>query len=252
MVSFVKHKIHLLFLLFVLGACVESLNDDSDAWLVVNGVLLANEPVVLDIANLRGEDAPQIQEAYLESESGVLIPLELINAQLRSAENDLISPNTRYTLEIIAQERNVSAQIQVPPQLEINQISAQVIPIDEASTGQPIFTVLWQNNIGTTQLLVLEEENGVEIPFTVPSGQFSSSFNGPVPGQGATLFDTDFEFYGEHHLVIYAVPEDYEAAFFYRPDPLDGALDAFPDNVYNGSGFIYGATKIEIPLTISP
>lgn len=240
------------FLLLLLGSCEGSMNDDSEQWLVVNGVLLANESVVLDIAYLEDMRTPQIERAYLESEGGQIIPLQLIDGQLRGDENDFISANTLYTLEILAEKRNTSARIEVPPQLEINQVSAQVIPIDEASTGQPIFTVLWQNNIGTTQLLVLEEESGIEIPFTVPSGQFSSSFNGPVPGQGATLFDTDFEFYGEHNLLIYAVPESYEEAFFYRPDPLNGALNAFPDNVYNGSGFIYGATKIEIPLTISP
>lgn len=252
MVRSFKHSVYLFFLLLLLGSCKGSLNDDSEQWLVVNGVLLANESAVLDIAYLEGNGAPQIEEAYLESEGGQIIPLQLIDGQLRGDENDLISANTLYTLEILAEKRNTSARIEVPPQLEINQVSAQMIPIDEASTGQPIFTVLWQNNIGTTQLLVLEEESGIDIPFTVPSGQFSSSFNGPVPGQGATLFDTDFEFYGEHNLLIYAVPESYEEAFFYRPDPLNGALNAFPDNVYNGSGFIYGATKIEIPITISP
>lgn len=252
MVRSFKHSVYLFFLLVLLGACEGSLNDNSEQWLLVNGVLLANEPVVLDIAYLGDNSTPQIEEAYLESESGQIVALQLIDGQLRGDENDLISANTLYTLEILAEKRNTSARIEVPPQLEVNQVSAQVIPIDEASTGQPIFTVLWQNNIATTQLLVLEEESGVEIPFTVPSGQFSSSFNGPVPGQGATLFDTDFEFYGEHNLLIYAVPEAYEEAFFYRPDPLNGGLNAFPDNVYNGSGFIYGATKIEIPLTISP
>ena len=145
----------------------------------------------------------------------------------------------------------MTARVEVPAQLEINQVSAQVIPIDEASIGQPIFTILWENNEETTQLLVLEEEAGNPIPFTVPSGQFSISFNGPVPGQGATLFDTDFEFYGNHTLSIYAVPEVYETAFFYRPDPLDGALSDGPDNVYNGSGYVYGASKIEVDITIS-
>lgn len=233
------------------SACDLNLRDDNENWLVVQGVLLADAPVSLAITPLIEGQTLRIKEATLSALSGEVIRLHYENGLLNGAEDELIQANSIYILRIECEERTVTARIEVPAQLEINQVSAQVIPIDEASIGQPIFTILWENNEETSQLLVLQEETGNPIPFTVPSGQFSVSFNGPVPGQGATLFDTDFEFYGNHTLSIYAVPEEYEIAFFYRPDPLDGALSAAPDNVYNASGYVYGASKIEVDITLS-
>lgn len=233
------------------SACDLNLRDDNENWLVVQGVLLADAPVSLAITPLIEGQTIRIKEATLSALSGEVIRLQYENGLLNGAEDELIQANSIYILRIECEERTVTARIEVPAQLEINQVSAQVIPIDEASIGQPIFTILWENNEETSQLLVLQEETGNPIPFTVPSGQFSVSFNGPVPGQGATLFDTDFEFYGNHTLSIYAVPEEYEIAFFYRPDPLDGGLSAAPDNVYNASGYVYGASKIEVDITLS-
>ena len=238
-------------MLIFLSACDLNVRDDNENWLVIQGFLLADAPVSLSIAPLIEGQSLTIEEATLSALSGEEIQLQYENGFLIGPEDDLIQANSIYNLRVVCEERTVSARIEVPAQLEINQVSAQTIPIDEASIGQPIFTILWENNEETTQLLVLEEEAGSPIPFTVPSGQFPISFNGPVPGQGATLFDTDFEFYGNHTLSIYAVPEVYETAFFYRPDPLDGALSAAPDNIYNGSGYVYGASKIEVDITIS-
>lgn len=238
-------------ILVFLSACDGSFRDDNENWLLVQGFLLADAPVSLLIAPLQEGQSIDIKEATLSSLAGEVIQLQYENGFLKGPDDELIQANSIYNLRVEGEERTLSARIEVPAQLEINQVSAQVIPVDEASIGQPIFTILWDNNEETTQLLVLEEEAGNPIPFTVPSGQFSISFNGPVPGQGATLFDTDFEFYGNHTLSIYAVPEVYESAFFYRPDPLDGALSAAPDNVYNGSGYVYGASKIEVDITIS-
>jgi len=238
-------------MLIFLSACDLNVRDENENWLLVQGFLLADAPVSLSITPLLEGQRIDLKDATLSALTGEVIQLQYENGFLKGPDDALIQANSIYKLRVECEERTLTARVEVPAQLEINQVSAQVIPIDEASIGQPIFTILWENNEETTQLLVLEEEAGNPIPFTVPSGQFSISFNGPVPGQGATLFDTDFEFYGNHTLSIYAVPEVYETAFFYRPDPLDGALSDGPDNVYNGSGYVYGASKIEVDITIS-
>lgn len=239
-----------VFLLSAMASC-HKVEDENKNWLNVQGALIAGEPVSLDVFSQLGGDT-DISSAQLENEFGD-IPLSY-NPSTRKLEGpatSLIQQSTIYTLMIETPQRRVSSSAAVPAQIEVTQISAQTIPIDINSDGQPIFSIIWTLNERLSQIMHLEEvEVSDEIPFEVPSGQFLLTNGAPISGQGATLFDTDFISYGLHSLEVLAVPKDYEDVFFYRPEPGDGEVDQGPDNIWNGSGFLIGATKVEVSINL--
>lgn len=159
-----------------------------------------------------------------------------------------------YEIEVRAGDYFAHAEVKVPPTTNLTEVSAAIIPIDENSPGQPIFSVLWENLEGYTHVLTLEnlEEFPVEIPFSVPAGNFSDIYALPVTSQGVTLFDTDFTYYGIHRLKIYTIDSAYDALYFYQPGDAGNIVDSGPENVNGGAGFVTGLSVVEIELELTP
>ncbi len=157
-----------------------------------------------------------------------------------------------YRIEVRWREHRLQAETVLPPQIETVQVSATTIPIDPVNPGQPVFSVLWSDPPGVAQVLTLEVlETAPEIiPFEVQAGQFADRYNVPVAGQGTTLFDTDFEVYGNHRLTVYAIDQSYESVFFYQPGESGNVLTSGPENVRGGAGYFAGATRLEISMDI--
>jgi len=242
-----------LLLLFILSAMVSchKLEDENNNWLNVQGALVAGEPVSISVFNQQGGTV-EIEKALLINEFGnIELSYNPTTQKLVSSASQLIIENTAYILQIETAQRTITSSVKTPPQIEVTQVSAQTIPIDESSEGQPIFSIIWSRSDDVSQIMNLVEV-GVsnEIPFAVPSGQFLITNGAPVSGQGATLYDTDFVQYGLHSLEVYAVPKEYESVFFYRPEPEVGQVDQGPDNIWNGSGFIVGASKVEVSINL--
>ena len=239
-----------LFFLSAMASC-HKVEGENDNWLNVQGSLIAGEGVSLQVYNQLGGDV-EIERAYLQNEFGEIdLSYNAGTQRLEGLPSSHIIENSTYTLRIETPQREVSSTVVVPPQIEVTQVSAQNIPIDTSSEGQPIFSIIWTLNEGVSQIMNLEELNvSGEIPFAVPSGQFLISNGAPISGQGATLYDTDFVNYGLHSLEVFAVPVEYESVFFYRPEPGDGEVDQGPDNIFNGSGFLVGATKVEVSVNL--
>ena len=232
-------------------ASCHKVEEENNNWLNVQGALVAGEPVSLDVYNQLGGEV-EITKAYLENEFGeITLSYNATTQKLEGSPSSQVVENSTYTLKIETPQRDVSSMISIPPQIQITQVSAQNIPIDTSSQGQPIFSIIWTLNEGVSQIMNLEELNlSDEIPFSVPSGQFLISNGAPISGQGATLYDTDFVSYGLHSLEVFAVPKEYESVFFYRPEPGEGEVDQGPDNIWNGSGFIVGATKVAVSINL--
>jgi hypothetical protein len=245
-------------LLFLIVGCQKTQNVDNDHWIVVNGVLKAgssNQVIQLQFADEPGVQNPPVQDAQViikGPEEIVLVESDLEPGMYVNTSNVVVQADQTYDLEIRFQDQIVSGTTQIPRQLVIEQVSSQLIPIDPDSEGQPIFSVLWESSEEYSYVLTLEnvEASPEEIPFTVPAGQFDEVYNLPIPSQGATLYDTDFTYYGDHILTIYAITKEYEEVFFYSLDFGVSQLTSGPDNIQNGSGFFTGVSLVQIPITL--
>ena len=223
----------------------------NDNWLIVQGALVAGENVELSVETIEGSPG-EIESAILTSQ-GISIPLDYDGTlkMLMGPSGFEVLPNRVYNLIIETEQRTVQSTIEVPEQIELTQTSTQTIPIDPNSSGQPIFSVIWTQQQGVSQLLKLNELEVDEIiPFPNGGNRFSITNGSPNTTPGATLSDTDFLRYGTHQLEIFAVPRKYEEVFFYQPSPEVGLLDEGPDNIDQGSGYVVGASKIAVALEL--
>ena len=111
----------------------------------------------------------------------------------------------------------------------------------------------WDDDDDLSHVLSLDvtEDDPSLIPFDVPSGNFAANYRFPLTGQGATLLNTDFEYYGEHNLTIYGLDQQYEALFFYQPGEAGVIIDDGPENVEGGAGYLVGLTRVKVALELT-
>lgn len=247
-------RLALALLLIVLSACRP---DEIRPTVVVEGLLIAGQPASVRVFLLNDFQAFNAQGAEVRviRDDGASVVLSVdAHSQTTWADafGEMIIENERaYRIEVDHNGITVSAETTVPPPINIVQVSTTTIPVNSESLGQPIFTVLWTANTQVSRVLTLQEpEGGDVIPFTVPSGNFSNQFRLPVPGQGTTLWDIDFRYYGEHVLRIFTISKDFEDVFFYTPSDGGEQLTRGPSNVQNGAGFFTGASTYEIEIEI--
>lgn len=165
----------------------------------------------------------------------------------------VIQAGLTYRLEVSTMGQLATGEAHVPEAIELVQVSSTQIPVNAASTGQPIFTVLWAADPDRSKVLVLHPLDAVdEIPFNVPSGTFATQYRLPVPGSGTTLFDTDFKYYGLHVLEIFAIDKPFEELFFYTPTEGGRRLTSGPSNIQGGAGYLAGASRVELVIEILP
>ncbi len=231
---------------------------EPEEWIVVNGVIkagISNQDIYLSYTSQGNNEMEPVIGADVRlsgSNEIALVGDVAVPGHYYNPSADIVMANQQYELLINHQGKEVSAITRVPKQLIIEQVSAQTIPIDPNSTGQPIFSVLWEDNEEYSYVLMLKnlEASPEEIPFSVPSGQFEEIYNAPIPAQGATLYDTDFKYYGNHILTIYAINKEYEEVFFYQLDYGVTQISTGPENIVNGSGFFSGVSFVEISLNL--
>jgi hypothetical protein len=239
-------------LVFGFSACRP---DERVESIAVQGVLIAGESLAVQVNLLHDFQQVPLANAqvicHFSDGSQVNLQQDQVNPSRWFNDEVTIVANTRYDLEIIHSNHHARATTTVPADIILIQVSSTVIPININSLGQPIFTVLWATELGVSHVLTLSEPEGeVPIPFLGPSGNFDAQYSLPVPGQGTTLFDTDFQFYGEHTLTVYAIDRDYENLFFYRPADGGNRLTTGPSNVEGGTGYLTSASKVEVVIEI--
>ncbi len=252
----VKHLyIPLLLLLFL--ACRL---DETEPTLVMNALLIDQQSLSVELSVLRDFTYEQAEGAvvkcFVEGMDGTstiaLLP-DAVNPTLFSApeEAPLVEAGDTYRIEATWAGQTARAEVTVPMPISFIQISSTSIPINAASTGQPVFSVLWEANPGFSRVFTLQEPaDANEIPFSVPAGRFAEQFRLPVPGQGTTLWDIDFRYYGIHELGIYTIDAQYEALFFYAPGQGGDRLTRGPSNVENGAGIVAAASYTGIEIEI--
>lgn len=249
-------------LVFLLISCKGvNVDDLAETELAVYALIIANEPVkdvrVNYLTTLNGSKTGEpIRDARVFiSAQGAEVELSpdpaTPGAYYDEAAALAVLPNTTVSIRVEYKTKRATASTIVPLETDIVSVSASTIPVDDTSLGQPVFSVLWTQQPGYTHVLTLDEPtNGTVIPYTVPSGLFSAQYRLPVPGQGATLYDVDFTYYGLHTLSIITIDADYDALFFSAFDALDQRVNTGFDNIEGGSGFFGAATKSIVEIEI--
>lgn len=203
-----------------------------------NPIPITNGTVIISSDDLKVELTPiPGREGFYSDPNGVMV----------------FEPNESYVVSARLDELELMGSVLMPEPLVLEQVSATEIPVDPNIPNEPIFSVIWDNNNDLSHVLALEhiEENPTEIPFNVPAGNFERNFQFPVTGQGATLLNTDFLYYGSYRLSITAIDQDYESLFFYQAGDAGVIIDQGPENIIGGSGYVVGVSHeiIELELT---
>lgn len=246
--------------LILLVSCQKD-TSDPETWIVVQGVLVEGEYAQVRLTHPVAFEASSAAEGI----TGAIVLLDGPNGTVRLSEiagsNGVYSDTSgemqieagaTYSLSVSKGDEKVFATAQVPASIGLVQSSATSIPIDPASTGQPIYSIFWTQVEGFTHVLTLDvqEELPIQIPFSVNAGNFDEQYAFPVPGQGTTIFDTDFYYYGNHKLTVFAIPEAYDAIFFYQNGTGGEQVTEGPDNIEGGSGYFTAVSKLEVDLEI--
>lgn len=246
--------------LFLFASCTKEGATKED-WIVVNGILVENEFAQLSLSNAIGFDETALPTPVTGARvrldgpttSVLLTEIEGIPGRYSDTAGEmLLEADQSYRLVVTKDDQQLQAEATIPPPVNIVQSSATMIPINPASTGEPIYSIFWEqeNNISHVLKLDLQEDTFDEIPFSVNSGNFSTQYAFPVPGQGTTVFDTDFNYYGTHLLTVYAIDEAYDALFFYQNGSGGDQVTEGLNNIDGGSGYFAGASKLEVELEI--
>lgn len=194
-------------------------------------------------------------EITLAPQSGGSVNLSYNNGTYVTGANAIdIIPGNFYRITAGIGDKEIKASCVIPPALSLANASNTTFTVNPNSLGTPSFILSW-NSLDPAKysyLLVLEnlEENPVEIPFNVPSGNFTDQFSGPWEFDGATIYDTDFKYYGHHRLKIMAVEKSIESIYFYGPSDLRGLLQNGPDNVEGGRGYVIGVSSFTVDLWV--
>lgn len=165
-----------------------------------------------------------------------------------------IMPQRIYTLKTTYGGKDITASCAIPPALVLVNISQDNIDIDESSQGVPVTNISWNELDDEKYSYALKLENLEEektlIPFDVPSGNFERLYDSPVLNSAVTLFDTDFKYYGQHRLTVYAIERSLENVYFYNSSDIRGLLQSGPDNVYGAQGYLGGVSSFSVEMLI--
>jgi len=166
----------------------------------------------------------------------------------------LIQPQRTYNLKANYNGENITSSCTIPPALILVNISQNNIDIDESSEGSPVTNISWNelDNEKYSYALKLEnlEEVKTPIPFEVPSGNFERLYDSPVLNSAVTLFDTDFKYYGQHRLTVYAIERSLENVYFYNSSNIRGLLQSGPDNIHGAQGYFGGVSSFSVEMLI--
>lgn len=126
--------------------------------------------------------------------------------------------------------------------------------VNSSYPEQECLELFWPDEPGQNYFFELNylDTDYAQIPFSGPSGLFETHYSGPQTGHHLNIFNNDFQYYGNHRLVIKAVDKLYLAAHYYAESDELGLLQAGSSNVKGGKGLITASSKKEILLEINP
>lgn len=162
-------------------------------------------------------------------------------------------PETDYYLTVEVDGVMLSARTRTPSALTWLSALTDTISVDPNSLGQPVFNLSWSELADYRYVLGLAvlADNPVKIPFLVESGWFNQNYKNPLLNSYTSIFDIDFEFYGEHQINLYCIDEAYESVFFFLPEVQGVEVQDAPDNIKGGQGYFCGASQIEYKFIIN-
>lgn len=256
-----KHIQYLIYLSVFLVQCKsETLND-----------LRAETPVMMAVIR-SGETAGGVQLFHLDETSGVTHPISdaiLSIANQNSLDksdfffadgayqsNLMIESGQNYTISGQADGKHFQVDLPIPPTLTFTIPINNTLEINENSSGSTAAIVTWTelDNERYSYVVRMEclEENPMEIPFPVNSGNFASNFSGPLVEPGIIIADTDFKYYGSNRLTVFAIPKELEKVYFYNAGDIRGLLTNSPDNILGIKGFAVGVSVLETTFFLQP
>ena len=164
-------------------------------------------------------------------------------------------PGDFLGLRVEAGGTTLRGEANMPEEVILENISGNVLVVNEESTGAPLLDISWEPVEGMLYVMTVTPIGSgphPPIPFPVESGNFDVFFGLPFDDTEQTVFDTDFALYGLHQITIYAMLESYEQVFLYPGDDFTENLEASPDNIENGSGYLTGVSQTTVTVELVP
>ncbi|MBL7941932.1 MAG: hypothetical protein JNM00_04160 [Flavobacteriales bacterium] len=159
----------------------------------------------------------------------------------------------RYEVLLETRDGRLEASVAMPPPIVNEFFSGENFTVDPDNPSEIAFLVNWQDMDGYSFLVTLEnlEADPVTLPF-VETGKFDTFYHDPIAQSFAALKSDFFTYYGHHRLTVYAIDKEYESVFYYLASGERNLLQAAPDNVDGGLGFVTGVSKWQTDIWLNP
>jgi hypothetical protein len=259
MVSRIKHIVYPLFV-YLFGCTNVDLDELREQEPVLTGILVEGETAggfmffqLKDYSGGVGQ-VPDNATISIHDENSNSCQMVLQQGSVFGCPgNDLvIAGGEQYLIEASAGDEQLSVLVDVPDPFDLLSLSNTTFTIDETQPTEIAFQFSWEDDSRYSYVLTLEPLNPDAIPSPFfPSDAFEIQYGLPVLEGQATFRADYFNYIGLFKVTIYAIDKAYESVFFFDPvSDVRGYLNAGPDNVEGGKGFITGVSRVEFEIEI--
>jgi hypothetical protein len=258
----VKTEILSLFLLLIVfsGCDEKSLTELRSEQPVLTGIMVEGSSAskfrfFLLTPNMSGQlIAPESAEVSILDHVGVEWSLQQESPAIFSDPDQtlLFESGNEYVLRAKYAEGELSAIVSLPAAVELLSLSNTQFTVEPDEPGASAFQFSWENQTEYSYVITVQplDENPLISPF-YPSTDFENQFGFPILEGQAILRASHFNYLGLHEVTIFAIDKAYEAVFFFNPvADIRSYLNAGPDNVSGGHGFVTGVSKTSFIVEI--
>jgi hypothetical protein len=252
-------RIFSIALIVFAGCKAPELSELRNDELAITSILSTeNEVVSVQLFSLSqdGKSTLPVSDAVVQihDDSGVDVPLTFIGTRYEAGADFTIIPERTYTVRAISGDNRILEGVaEIPPAIALSSIDLTTISI--GSGGDVATGLSWTSLNSGKYSYILQLECLEENPQIIPQenyGQFTTRFGLPQLNAQATISKSDFTYYGQHRLTVFAMDRELDAIYFYSASDIRGILAAGPDNVSGGKGFVAGVSTFSIDLNVVP
>lgn len=158
-----------------------------------------------------------------------------------------------YVVSINDGKRTISGDVNTPPLFDWSSPLPEQINIVESSPFSQVLNLDWTEEGDVEYILRLTEPDDapLEIDFVgSEGGNFATVYANPQPESGTVVLASDFNYYGNHQLTVFAVNKGY--ADLYNPSLILESEDIpfIEEQFEGGYGFVAGLTPIKFNFLV--
>lgn len=245
------------FLLFLLCCSKSDIDELLKNSPVLSGVLVGGQkPDGISYIELpsaeNGIPKPRIASIRILSENNDEVLLDFNGSDYYSNEDFVFQNDKTYRMNVSdeAAQNSATVTVRIPPAIDLVSLDNDTVHVEEIGNLACLAEWTALDIAQYSYVLKLENIEKTKVELPIEGGLFSSRYTGPQLEAFFQLKKSDFSYYGQHRLTVYAIERDFESVFFFDASDLRGLLRNGPDNVYGGNGFVAGVSSFSVDFVV--